>query len=250
MQHVPGDSQSSGTGGGDSGSEGPSDRSIWWSGSADGMHSRLEREIDLTEASEAWLELRVWYELEENWDYAYYTASTDGGRTWRPLGSGLTTAGDPNGNNIGEGLTGESHGWVQDRVDLTQFAGAVVHLAIEVITDDAVSLAGVAVDGAQVVVDGAEPAAAAGDLGGGWTPYGWIYVDPRLPQVWGLQVIVDDGERLSVQRFEADADGRAVIDITDIPPDGSLTLVVSGLTPGTRNPARYEISRLRADPTP
>ena len=225
-----------------------SEHRVWWSGRADGMHSRLERTVDLSDADAASLELTLWYELEENWDYAYYTASVDGGHTWQPLASTLTTPADPNGNNIGDGITGRSDGWETDIVDLTSLVGGPVMLGIEVITDDAVSLAGMAVREPHVLLSGGERGrngdgndnvtlASEGD----WSPVGWLDIDPRLPQLWGLQLIIDDGERIRVQRFDANLVGQAAIDVVDIPPDATLTLLVSGLTPATRNPATYAL---------
>lgn len=293
---VAGDSGGGGGGAAESGALADRGRApIWWSGQADGMHTRLEREIDLTGASGGHLDLRMWYELEANWDYAYYTASIDGGRTWRTLPSLLTTDENPNGNNLGTGLTGASGGWVRDRVELDELAGHAALLSIDVITDDAVSLAGVAVDDLRVVVEtaGEEGGEATGDTGSdgggegasgvddreesaaavrggdggdgaeGWTPYGWIEVDPRLPQRWGLQLIVDRGrvdppdraDAIRVLRFDAAPDGSARIETADVPPDATLTLVISGLTSATRNVARYQLSaseaaRSSSEPSP
>ncbi len=221
----------------------PDAPAVWWSNQADGMHSRLERQVDLSGAAEAWLDLRLWYELEENWDYAYYTASVDGGATWRTLDSRRTTEADPNGNNLGEGLTGDSNGWVMDRVDLSPFAGSDVILSLDVITDDAVSLAGVAAEDLRIVIDGVDQETGSKSATAGWTPVGWLEIDPRLPQVWGLQLIVDQGqgEPIRVERVEVSHNGFATIEATEVPPDATLTVVISGLTPATRNVASYQV---------
>ena len=68
---------------------------FWWSGRGDGMDARLTREIDLRGLSAATLNFRLWYEIEEGWDYAYVAVSADGGISWQSMAGQHTTAGEP-----------------------------------------------------------------------------------------------------------------------------------------------------------
>ena len=75
----------------------------------------------------------------------------------------------------------------------------------------------------------------------GWEPDGWLRLPSALPQRWGLQVAIDDGETLRVERPDVSAEGRAEVLLEDIPPEASVTLLVSGLTPKTRRTPAYEL---------
>ena len=83
--------------------------------------SRLTRRFDLRRFRRAWLEFSVWYDLEEFWDYGYIQVSYDGGENWNILQSEYTTDQDPNGRSFGAGYTGNSNGWVQERIDLSSY---------------------------------------------------------------------------------------------------------------------------------
>ncbi len=54
----------------------------------------------------ATLDFWTWYDIEDDWDYGYVMASTDGGVTWTPLDTADTTEENPNGNSFGPALTG------------------------------------------------------------------------------------------------------------------------------------------------
>ncbi|SVD33315.1 uncharacterized protein METZ01_LOCUS386169, partial [marine metagenome] len=87
--------------------------SCWWSNRGDSTHTRLSRRIDLSSLTEATLRFRAWYNLERSWDFLYVTASQDNGVTWDILPGTYTVADDPVGTNYGQGLTGQSDGWIQ-----------------------------------------------------------------------------------------------------------------------------------------
>jgi hypothetical protein len=54
----------------------------------------------------------LWYDIEEDWDYAYLEESYDDGLTWSTCIGDVTTTADPNGKNRGNGITGYSGGWI------------------------------------------------------------------------------------------------------------------------------------------
>ncbi|MDW7660925.1 MAG: immune inhibitor A [Bacillota bacterium] len=72
------------------------------------------------------LNAKVNYEIELDWDYAYVVVSTDGGVTWVSVNTNLSTDDDPNVQNYGYGITGESGGWVDLTADLSAFEGDVM----------------------------------------------------------------------------------------------------------------------------
>ena len=216
------------------------------------MHARLERTFDLSGVAEgapvrlAW---RTWYEIEEGWDQGYVMATVDGER-WTVLPTDRArTASD--GGAVGPHVAGATNGWEADGVDLSAYAGGPVTVSFELVTDDAVSLGGWALDALALDAlgwsDDVESGAADGDPGrddardGGWRAAGWHRAPERLPQRWGLQAIVDDGARVAVTRFPVGADGRAAIVLDDVPPNGTVTVSVSGLTPLVRRAAAYAL---------
>ena len=106
----------------------------------------LERTFDLSQVSgSARLEFRAWYDLEEDYDYVFISASTDG-ENWQILNSRTCTTNNPSGNSYGCGWNGSSQGWIPESVDLSQFAGSVVKVRFDYVTDAAVNGNGMALD--------------------------------------------------------------------------------------------------------
>jgi hypothetical protein len=216
----------------------PSGEKLWWSGRGDSGDSTLTREFDLSAAQSARLEYRIWYDLEENWDYAYIAASTDGGLTWQTLQTDRTTTHNPNGNNLGSGYTGRSQGWVTESVDLGTYSGARVRLRFEVVTDDAVNQPGLALDDIRLEAVGYRHDAEMDD--GGWQANGFVRVAPKLPQLWSLQLI-KLGPQPDVRRLQVSRDGSARFSLSDTPPDEPLLLAISATTPVTTERAVYRL---------
>jgi immune inhibitor A len=136
---------------------------FYYSGSGDGLDVVMYRQFTLPAA--AALTAQVRYDIEQDWDYAYLVASTDGGATWQNVPTSRSTATDPNGQNFGNGITGTSAGlWVTLDANLSAYAGNVL-LGFRYWTDGAVVERGFMVDDIQISgqpVDGAESEA-------GWT---------------------------------------------------------------------------------
>jgi hypothetical protein len=81
------------------------------------------------------LKLWCWYYIENNWDYAYVEISTDGGSSFFSIPGNITTNNNPNGTNLGNGITGQSSGWVQGKFSLTGYAGQDINLRLRYVTD-------------------------------------------------------------------------------------------------------------------
>ncbi|HEV2757177.1 MAG TPA: hypothetical protein VG318_15535 [Actinomycetota bacterium] len=123
-----------------------------WSNRADEMITWLERPADLSDAAAPTLTFDYWHQIEEDWDYAYIRISQDRGATYDfvPAADCGGRATNPNGNNraVAEsgGITGDSEGWQQCSLDLTQWAGGPALIRFEYDTDQATTEPGYVVD--------------------------------------------------------------------------------------------------------
>jgi immune inhibitor A len=79
----------------------------WYSGQGNNLDRTMVRTVSLPSAASVQLTLRAWLDIEEDWDYAYVSVSTDGKR-FENLPGNLTTQTNPNNNNFGHGITGTS----------------------------------------------------------------------------------------------------------------------------------------------
>ncbi|MBC7105693.1 MAG: immune inhibitor A, partial [Firmicutes bacterium] len=163
----------------------PSGRWMWWSNRGDQGHSALERTLDLRGVSGATLSYKVWFDLEEGWDYAYVRASADDGKTWIFLRTPAMREAGSSGYALGPGYTGASGGWIAEEVSLDQFAGQVIRLRFDYLTDDAVHRAGLCLDDFRLEATGWADDVETGE--GDWRPEGFLRIENRLPQRYLVQ---------------------------------------------------------------
>ncbi len=203
---------------------------------------RLTRAFDLTNVATANLSFWTWYEIEEGWDYGYVMVSTDNGRTWNILKTESTTTDNPQGNSFGEAYTGNSGGgdaaiWIQETADLTPYAGKEILLRFSTITDGAVTEAGFVVDDIAIpeidFFDDAETET-------GWTEEGFLRSTAVLPQTFLVQRILLSDNDIQVERLQLNENqqGQWIFPM-DNQVDKAI-LIISGLTPITRETAVYE----------
>src|SRR5207245_640759 len=134
----------------------------------------------------------------------YVEVSADGGTHWTPLRTEAATASDPNGQNLGNGLTGDSGGlttpvWERLTADLSAYAGKQVKLRFEYVTDGNLNLGGVAIDDIEITglpVDEAE-------TDNGWTASGFVRSTNVVSQRFIVQVL-RFGDRATVERHFVD----------------------------------------------
>ena len=135
----------------------------YYSGQGDGLDNFMTKSVNLPAGST--LSAKVRYDIETDWDYAYVVVSTNGGSTWTPVQTNLSTSTNPNGQNFGNGITGNSAGnWVDLTASLSAFTGNVL-LGFRYWTDVAVAEPGISIDDISITGlpgDGAE-------ADGGWT---------------------------------------------------------------------------------
>ncbi|TMB70644.1 MAG: hypothetical protein E6J43_01455, partial [Chloroflexi bacterium] len=146
------------------------DGPFWWANRGDSIDTKLTREFDLTKVTSATLRFSTWYDIEYGWDYAYVSASTDGGKTWQALPATDSTDFNPVEAAYGPGYTGQSGKWVQEEVNLAAYAGKKVLVRFEYVSDDATSLTGFVVDNIEVPELGYRDTA---DTPGDWTADGF-----------------------------------------------------------------------------
>ncbi len=217
---------------------------FWWSHRADDSNPRLTRRVDLSGVSRATLRYRAWYRLEQDYDYAYVSVSTDGGQTWKLLEPTSCTRANPQNANLGCGYNGSSGDdtaprWVEETVDLTPYAGRSVWLRFEMITDEGINREGIALDDIEIPEIGwRDDASTPGD----WVAEGWVRVENVLPQHWVVQAILTHTDSTyTLRRMNLQGTvGQMHIDF-----GGSVreaVLAISPTTLVTTEPAGYRLS--------
>ena len=215
----------------------------WWSNNNDESDTRLTLPVDLTGVDKATLRYRVWYDIEEFWDYAYVTASTDGGVTWQPMETQNTTTENPQGNAYGPGYTGVSGGstpeWVEESVDLTPYAGETIQLRFEYVTDAAVTLPGMFIDDVEIPEIGYSSDFENG--AGDWQSEGWLLTNNQLTQNWLVQAITTTADgTVQVSVVPVGPDGRGELNLDGLDRRKDIILAISALAPATTETATYE----------
>ena len=215
-----------------------SGENFFWSNLGDESNMRLTREFDLSQVS-GLVELRfnTWYDLEEDYDYAYISASVDG-TNWDILDSQNCTSLNPSGNSYGCGWNGQSDGWIDEAVDLSQYAGEKVTVRIDYVTDAAVNGKGMAIDDLRLDAVGY-----ASDLEsdeGGWLAEGFVRVQNTLPQSFSVSVI-HAGNQPKVEQYQLEAGEKLTLDVEIGNSFDEVILVISGTTPVTREKATYQV---------
>ncbi|HEX9039008.1 MAG TPA: hypothetical protein VF808_18645 [Ktedonobacterales bacterium] len=238
----------------------------WWSNSGDNMDSTLTRALDLTAANltptpaagatatpgatptpaptatpnpqpaPIIMTFQAWYSLEQNFDYTYVEASTDNGVTWNALPVTTSTNANPNGKNLGHGITGVSGGgsspqWIKESVDLSAYNGMKILLRFETVTDDAVHQPGFAVDDISIPAIHYSDNATTGD---DWSSNGWVRSNNILPQTWIVQAVAFHPGTTppTIQRVAINsATGAGSVTFSDF--GGSVTHVELAITPVT-----------------
>lgn len=217
----------------------------FWSNRGDESDMTLTRAFDFTGVTgPITLDYKLWFEIEEDWDYAYLLASTDGGETWEMVRTPSGTDTDPQGNSYGWGYTGNSGGgesgeWIQESVDLSTYAGQEVMLRFEYVTDQAVNGEGLLLDDLEIDAVGYQTDFELDD--GGWEPAGFVRLYNRLPQTFRL-ALVEYGDEVTVTEIPLEGGRRGAIDLSLGDEVDSAVLVVLGTTRHTWQPADYQFA--------
>ncbi|MFD9729513.1 immune inhibitor A domain-containing protein [Streptomyces sp. NPDC059072] len=147
----------------------------WWSGTGDFMDNTLGRPVDLTGAGSARLDARVWYDIEQDFDFLTVEASTDGGVNWAPLPGTVDGTAIP-----ANGVSGTSSGWRELSVPLDRFAGRSIQIRLRVTSDGNTHGKGVTFDDLRITADGRELLRDGAERGAnGWTARKWSITEGR-----------------------------------------------------------------------
>ncbi|MBI9048086.1 MAG: immune inhibitor A [Anaerolineaceae bacterium] len=207
----------------------------FWSNQGDDSDMHLTQKFDLTNVSEP-VEMTyfTWYDLEEDYDYVYVLTSSDG-EDWEFVQTDLGTDYDPVGNNLGWAYNGTTE-WIQERIDLSAYAGQEVYVRFEYITDAAVNGEGFLIDDVEIPAIGYSEDFESGD--GGWVADGFIRTQNNLPQSFRV-TIFEDAANPDIRKYTLAAGDSLTIDL-DFDQQETIYMLVSGTTRYTRQPALYQ----------
>ncbi|MGC5017166.1 immune inhibitor A domain-containing protein [Micromonospora sp. DT47] len=175
----------------------------YFSGNDDDLNNTMTRTIDLTGKTSAALSMKGRYNIEEDFDYLFFEASTDGGQTWSTL------PGTANGKALKEisagrfALDGSTDDqWVDVNIPMNAVAGNVVQFRLRYQTDGGLSAGGfygdaitVTADGQTLLTDGAEAGA------NGWTLNGWSAVEETYTRMFDNYYIAGNRSYVSYDQY-------------------------------------------------
>jgi hypothetical protein len=211
----------------------------FWSNMGDESNMTLTRQFDLTDVNgPITFTYWVWYDLEKDYDYVYLESSMDG-TSWEILTTPSSTGFNPSGSSYGWAYTGQSNGWLQESIDLSQYAGQVVSLRFDYITDAAVNNDGFVVD--DIAIPEIDYSEGFETGNGGWEGSGFVRIQNLLPQTFRLALITFTGNETKVDIIPMNADQTAQIPVTiNKNQVGDVVLVVTATTRFTREQAAYQ----------
>ncbi len=196
----------------------------------------LTREFDLTNVSgPVKLSFRTWYDLEEDYDYLYLEVSEDG-EHWQIITTPSGTDENPSGNSYGWGYNGATDGWIQEEVDISEYAGEKIQVRFEYVTDAAVLNEGFMLDDISLEAAGYQSDFETDD--GGWIAEGFTRVQNVVPQTFRLSLIIK-GTDTTVQTIELNPDQTVDIPLSLSEGDEAV-LIVTGAARYTRKNAVYQ----------
>jgi hypothetical protein len=221
----------------------PSGEILWYSNMADNSDTTLTQRFDLSDVDSATLNFKLWYHIEELWDYGYVMVSSDEGESWTMLRSETMTDENPHNNAYGPGYTGFSDGWLEESISLDAFAGEEILLRFEMITDQATLQPGMAIDDVRIPEINYFSDFEADD--GGWVAAGWIRSDNVLPQqVWVQAMQWADGT-VEISRWLAPAESEWTLPLS--PAVEQVVLAISPFAPVTTVPMAYTLEITAGD---
>lgn len=217
----------------------------FYSNRGDESDMTLTRTFDFTAVSgEITMSYWTWYDLEQDYDYVYLLASEDGER-WEFIHTPSGTASSPTGGNYGWGYTGVSGGkgggsqWIEESVDLSQYAGKQVQIRFEYVTDAAMNGEGLLLDDVSIPAIGYSTDFEQDH--GGWEAAGFVRIQNILPQSFRLSLIYQ-GKNPRVEKLVLPSDNILDIPLTIGGDTEAVILVVSGATRFTRQKAFYQFA--------
>jgi len=215
----------------------------FWSNKGDESDMTLTQTFDFTNVTgDIEMSYFTWYDIEEDYDYLYLVAS-ENGEDWQIIDTPSCTTEDPSGNSFGCGYNATTSRWIEESVDLSQFAGKEVQLRFEYITDAAVNGEGFLLD--DVSISAIDYFSDFETDDGGWISEGWVRIQNRIPQTYEISLIKSNKDT-EVVRIQLDPNQTSQLTIDGSKYD-SVTFVVSGTSRFTRQEAFYRFLIQPAD---
>jgi len=221
-----------------------SGQSMWVANRANYSMVNMTHEFDLTSVDSATLEYAVFHEIEEGYDFAYVSISTDGGSTWQGLVAdnmqGEAAEDDPSDVAYTDRFyTGRSGDWVQESVNLTSYAGQVVRIRFEYVTDPILTFGGIAFDNIAIPEIGFFDDA---ETDTGWEANGFVLATSSIPQRWHLILITFQDGAPVVAQIPINEDNTAATEFSmNSDGGGRPFLIVAASSPMTLQSANYRL---------
>ncbi|HSM55537.1 MAG TPA: hypothetical protein VK879_05210 [Candidatus Sulfomarinibacteraceae bacterium] len=221
-----------------------SGQQYWYANRTNFSHMQLTRAVDLRSVSQATLHYHVYHDIEVGYDFAYVSVSRDGGQTWQGLVAdnmqGLEERHNPAGTALTDRFyTGQSDGWVEESIDLTQFTGEEILLSFSYVTDPILTYGGLAVDNISIPEIGFYDDAES-DVDG-WESAGFTRATATLPQGWQVQLITFANGSPQVTALDLEADQTLAHTVDLGQSDGEAILIVAAYAPLTLEEAVYQL---------
>ena len=208
----------------------------FWSNIGNSSDMTLTKEFDFSDVNAPInISFQTWFDIEKNWDFLYLEVSEDG-KTWQIIKTPSGTDNNSTGTGYGWGYTGTSNGWVEETVDLSQYAGKKISVRYEYITDAGLNGDGFLLDNVSIEAAGYSSDFEADD--GGWAAEGFARIQNVSPQTFGLALIKTSDS--SVTMIPLNEDQSADIPLS-LKSGEKAYLVITGTTRITREHAAYQI---------
>ena len=217
----------------------PSGEYTWYSNRGDQSEFTLTNTFDLTGLDSATLDYKIWYELEEFYDFAYVEVSTDGGETWEILETAHGTDNDPRDRSYGWGYTRTTLEWLSESLDLSPYAGQEIQVRFHVITDFTTNRDGIQLDDIAIPELGYYDSAE--DDSGSWEANGFIRSSNLVPVEW-IVWLVKASNPMQVERITLSPEQMAEFEIEGFGEQFKIAaVVISPTAPTTTMELDYEL---------
>ncbi len=217
----------------------PSGELMWLAPSADNLSASLTASFDLTQLDSATLTFKAWYDLEEEWDFAYVAISEDNGDSWNLLRPDHSVAGQygPAFNGRSSDNNDAEDEWVTESISLNRYAGKEIMIRFETLTDSAIRNGGFAID--DIAIPQLGYANDTEGETGEWRSEGFVRTGWQIPQSW-VALYVDETNVGIVQPIPLNVLNQGQLQV-ELAREGGV-LIVMPTAPFAQNPADYWVS--------
>jgi hypothetical protein len=220
----------------------PSGEYFWYGGRAAAGLRTLTLAADLSGVASATLNYSTYFKLSRAFGFGYVVISTDGGQTWSGLVTENMKGAEPGDDPYDFALTDRFYtvtapggSWVDERIDLTPYAGQTVLIRWE--SDSGDRDTGFAIDNICIpeigFFDDVETEAA------GWTSDGWLRVTAYIPQAYYLTLLTFADGAWAATPVALDELNAASLIVNSGEHDAYL--IVAAIAPQSQQPTAYTI---------